>query len=129
MRLFFVKGMVKDGPVNYFDGEECESRDDFLNRTFDLLSHKLERSLSDDVGFEANIFADFYRNQYAEIMQQENADEEFFNYEELLTCPKDVGQLEWILCLAVREFMLRLRLPNDGPTEERVLANLKKLIG
>lgn len=77
MRLFFVKGMVKDGPVNYFDGEECESRDDFLNRTFDLLSHKLE----------------------------------------------------WILCLAVREFMLRLRLPNDGPTEELVLANLKKLIG
>lgn len=73
MRLFFVKGMVKDGPVNYFDGEECESRDDFLNRTFDLLSHKQE----------------------------------------------------WILCLAVREFMLRLRLPNDGPTEELVLANKK----
>ncbi len=182
-RMFYEKGMAKDGPVNYYDEDgvptvfthwennvaksyteegklvlkayyyrdmqnglcisyvdseevsyyfddvECESKEDFLEKTFVHLSEKLERSLSDNVGFEANTFKEFFEEQYKKIMTQSNAGQEFFNYEELIRCPENTGREEWIVRLAVREFMLRLRLPNDGDTEERVVNGLKKLLG
>lgn len=113
----------------YFDEEECTSKEDFLEKTFDHLAGKLANSLSEIRGYEAETFKAFYRDQYQEIMTQENASMEFFNYRELLEKPKEIGQLDWIIRLAVREFMLRLRLPIDGMTERRVVKNMLKLVG
>lgn len=126
-----MESYEKDGTkITYcFDGKECESKEEFLELTFGHIAEKLERSLSRFSGVEVDAFVKFFQDQYAEIMRQDNAEEEFFNYEELLRLPEGMERLEWIVRLAIREFMLRLRLPNDGPTEERVVANLLKLIG
>lgn len=115
--------------VYYFDEEECLSKEDFLEKTFEHLAGRLANSLSEIRGYEMETFKDFYRGQYEEIMTQENASTEFFNYKELLEKPKGIDQMNWIIRLAVREFMLRLRLPNDGWTEKRVVKNLLKLVG
>lgn len=117
-----------DKEVYYFDGEECESKEDFLEKTFTHLSEKMERSVPKRLNIRASAFEEFYRQQYEEIMKQENAEEEFFNYEELLKRSEGMDTREWICRLAVREFMLRLRLPNDGRTEERVVQNLIKFV-
>lgn len=117
-----------DEEVYYFDGEECESKEDFLVKTFAYLSGKMERSVPERLNIKAEAFKEFYREQYEKIMKQKNAAEEFCNYEELLKRPEGMETREWICRLAVREFMLRLRLPNDGRTEERVVRNLLKLV-
>lgn len=113
----------------YFDEEECLSKEKFLEKTFEHLAGRLANSLSEARGYEMETFKDFYRGQYEKIMAQENALTEFFNYKELLEKPKGIDQMNWIIRLAVREFMLRLRLPNDGLTEERVVRNLLNFVG
>lgn len=115
--------------VYHFDNMECKSKEEFLERTFIHLSEKLEQSLSRRYGYEANTFKEFYEEEYRRIMQQDNASDVFYNYSELLTCPEDMGYVEWIVRQAVREFMLRLRLPNDGPTEKCVVAHMLKMLG
>lgn len=121
----------EDGPkdIYYFDDDECKSKEEFLEKTFNYLAEKLERSLSRFSRIDAETLKKFYENQYEKIMKQENSSEEFFNYEELLCRPEKMDSREWIVRLAVREFMLRLRLPNDGPTEEGVVNALMKLAG
>lgn len=113
----------------FFDGGECKSKEEFLEKTFEVIAGKLERSFSGERGFEAETFRDFLRGEYERIAEQGNLDEEYFDYEELVEHPEGIERSEWICRQAVREFMLRLRLPNDGPTEEGIVQNLIQLVG
>lgn len=119
-----------EGPQEtyYFDDEECETKEEFLERTFGVLGVKLARSVEENVGLSAEFFKNFYAEQYEKIMRQPNANEEFHNYRELLDCPKDMEHMEFVVRQAAREFMLRLRLPNDGDTEERVVRVLQEVM-
>lgn len=86
-RRYFENGMLSS---------ECDSEEDFLDKTFKYISGKLAYSLSGKNEYDPEYFYEFFRTQYNKIMEQENAGEEFFNYEELLKYSEGSGRNERI---------------------------------
>lgn len=141
-----------------FNGEPCDSFQEFLDNTFDTLAEDCEaffssavneseedRIVVDSEGDRAGLwrerFNDFFRNCYEKIMENEGRDsnaatdwceqaDAYDNYEELKDFPHDSRELTNVQFIqkVVREFILRLRLPNDGLTELNIAEELQYLV-
>lgn len=63
-RRYFENGMLSS---------ECDSEEDFLDKTFKYISGKLAYSLSGKNEYDPEYFYEFFRTQYNKIMEQETA--------------------------------------------------------
>lgn len=109
------------------DNEPCESLEDFLDKTFDLLAAKCAWRFVD--GPRKDELKIFFANAYEKAVNSIAAQVEYDDYAELDSCfIKDLPDDRYIDYL-VREFVLRLRLPNDGDTEREIVLGLKEMVG
>jgi antitoxin component YwqK of YwqJK toxin-antitoxin module len=109
------------------DDEPCGSLEEFLDLTFDLLAAKCTRRFG---ATHSKIdFREFFANAYEKAMNSQAALVEYDDYAELDACfTADLPDDKYLDYL-VREFVLRLRLPNDGDTEKEIVHDLKEMVG
>lgn len=124
----------EDGSVEnesyFYDGYACESEEEFLDLTFEGLARSSLLAFGPlGVILDLDAYTEFFRTMYECIMLHS---EEKIVYEDYceITDIDTTGKLtlEDQLRLIAREFVLRLRLPNDGPTEQNIIKSLRKLV-
>lgn len=145
-----------DGSVEienyYYDDQECASKEDFLQRTFKGLAEDVVEQMSrkayreklesgEELGandensgtvripLTVESLENFFRICYENAMASDEAKKNYENYEELLELPP-VSEMSEAMFIqkVVREFILRLRLPNDGITELNIIDELQYLV-
>lgn len=116
--------------VYMFDGRPCESKEEFLDETFEVLAEKcVTRFAETSPEYDEESYWSFFADEYKRAMGSAAAAIEYDDYAELERCNEDEIPDEHFVDYVVREFMLRLRLPNDGETERRILGDLKSMLG
>ena len=109
------------------DDEPCGSLEEFLDVTFDLLAAKCAQRFG-DIHSEDD-FKEFFAGAYNKAVNSLAAQIEYDDYAELDACfTRDLPDDRYVDYL-VREFVLRLRLPNDGDTERNIVHDLKEMVG
>lgn len=117
----------------YYDGVECENKDAFLQQTFRGLAKNCAEFFQGKItaGPDLNQAAleTFFKECYESAMASEEASKEYSDYEELIELPptSEMSDAQFIQKMA-REFVLRLRLPNDGITELNIIDELQYLV-
>ena len=109
------------------DDIPCDTFEEFLDGTFALLAAKCAARFADESAEGA--YKRFFARAYNRAVKSVAAQVEYDDYAEFK--PRSVYSLtdsEFVDYL-VREFVLRLRLPNDGDTEKRIARGLKKMLG
>jgi antitoxin component YwqK of YwqJK toxin-antitoxin module len=109
------------------DAEPCETLDEFLDMTFDLLAAKCAERFG-DIHSEDD-FKEFFAGAYNKAVNSIAAQVEYDDYAELEACfTRNLPDDRYVDYL-VREFVLRLRLPNDGDTERDIAQRLREMVG
>ena len=110
----------------YCDGVECESEEGFLDGTFEELADSVffyydrQRPDLDETSLKI-----FFREIYEWVMSLPEASKEYDDYAEILENLTDEEiPLELFVRRLVREFILRLRLPNEPLIEAEMVAKL-----
>jgi antitoxin component YwqK of YwqJK toxin-antitoxin module len=114
------------------NGDECESEESFLDSTFEELADSVffyydgQRPDLDETSLKT-----FFREIYEWVMSLPEAQRVYNNYTEILEKSADEEiPLELFVRRLVREFILRLRLPNEPAIEtemiEKVMECLKE---
>ena len=95
--------------------------------TFDLLAAKCAARFADESA--EGVYKRFFARAYNRAVKSIAAQVEYDDYAEFK--PRSVYSLtdSQYVDYLVREFVLRLRLPNDGDTEKRIARGLKKMLG
>ena len=118
-----------DEEIYFMDDEPCESKEQFLEMTFDDLAWSCARDFSDFCPENSREdYKRFFADAYERAMESDAAQVEYDNYAELKNPGDDGIPADRIVDYIVREFMLRLRLPNDGETERGIIEGLKALV-
>lgn len=124
----------EDGSVEnesyFYDGYACENEEEFLDLTFEGLARSSLLAFGPlGVILDLDAYTEFFRTMHERIVQQPEAKIVYEDYCEI-TDIDTTGKLtlEDQLRLISREFVLRLRLPNDGPTERNIIDSLGKLV-
>ena len=109
-----------------YNGDECESEDGFLDSSFEELADSVlfyydgQRPDLDETSLKM-----FFREIYEWVMSLPEAQKEYDNYTEILDRLNDVEiPLELFVRRLVREFILRLRLPNEPAIEAEMIARI-----
>ena len=126
------KCYIKDSEAEAYEGymmndEPCETLEEFLDMTFDLLAAKCADRFG-DIHSEDD-FKEFFASAYEKAANSIAAQVEYDDYAELEACftrnlPDD-RYVDYLVC----EFVLRLRLPNDGDTERDIAQGLREMVG
>lgn len=135
----------EDGEVLHdtfmFNGVPCDSFQEFLDLNFDSLAEDCETFFNHgENSHSRENFCNFFRECFEKIMEGEGRDSKAAddwcelaatcdNYEEILDIPSDMELTPvQFIQKVVHEFILRLRLPNDGLTELNVAEELQYLV-
>ena len=115
----------------YFIGEDMyETREEFLDATFEHMAGiclaRFARRLPE---YNEETYKAFFAEAYDKAMNSPAAQVEYNDYAELENPGSGGISDERFPDYVVREFMLRLRLPNDGETEREIVKGLKELVG
>ncbi len=125
---------AEDGSIEkecyFFDGDECESYEDFLQLNFETLGEDCADFFeSEDVDISQEQFTEFFADCFEKVMRLPDSDVVYENYSEITTLPSE-GRLTvpQYISKIVREFVLRMRLPNDGLTEMNIADALREFV-
>ena len=123
---------INDPEAGTYEGymmndEPCETLEEFLDMTFDLLAAKCADRFG-DIHSEDD-FKEFFASAYEKAANSIAAQVEYDDYAELEACfTRNLPDDRYVDYL-VREFVLRLRLPNDGDTERDIAQGLREMVG
>ena len=113
----------------FFDDTSCDDEFDFLDTTYTYLARKCAVQFEDRCPeFSEEGFKQFFAASHEAIMQSGASSPSTGKYTEL-EIPEEGISEEQFPDYIVREFVLRLRLPNDAETEQRIASELRKLVG
>lgn len=109
------------------DDEPCDSLEDFLDLTFSYLAAKCTERFGSV--HNEDEFKEFFAAAYEKSVNSIAAQVEYDDYAELDACfTRELPDDRYVDYL-VREFILRLRLPNDGDTEREIVHDFKEMVG
>lgn len=114
----------------YFMGNEhFDTREEFLDATFERMAEVCyARFAKKHPEFTEDTYKVFFAEAYEKAMESPAAQVEYTDYAELKNPGPGGISDEQFADYVVREFVLRLRLPNDGETEREIVKGLRELL-
>lgn len=114
----------------FFDDEFYETKEEFLDVTFELMAHICVDRFADTFPeYTLETYKDFFAGEYEKAENSPAAQTVYSDYAELENPGSEGIPDARFVDYLVREFVLRLRLPNDGETEKGIVKGLKELVG
>lgn len=115
----------------YFMGDDMyETREEFLDATFEHMAGIcLARFARRHPEYSEETYKAFFAEAYEKAMNSPAAQVEYNDYAELENPGSEGIPDARFVDYLVREFVLRLRLPNDGETEREIVKGLNELVG
>jgi hypothetical protein len=114
----------------FVDDEFYETKEEFLDVSFEHMAHICLENFADAFPeYTMETYKDFFAEAYEKAENSPAAQTVYHDYAELENPGPDGIPEGRLVDYLVREFVLRLRLPNDGETERDIVKGLKELVG
>lgn len=129
-RYVFYNAQEVEGECYFIGDDMYETREEFLDAIFEHMAGIcLARFAKKYPEYTEETYKAFFAEAYEKAMNSPAAQVEYNDYAELEN-PGPKGVPNGLFAdYVVREFVLRLRLPNDGETEREIVKGLKELVG
>lgn len=113
----------------FVDDEFYETKEEFLDVSFEHMAHICLENFADAFPeYTMETYKDFFAEAYEKAENSPAAQTVYHDYAELENPGPDGIPEGRLVDYLVREFVLRLRLPNDGETERDIVKGLKELL-
>ena len=113
----------------FVDDEFYETKEEFLDVSFELMANICLEIFADSFPeYTMETYKDFFAEAYEKAENSPAAQVKYHDYAELENPGPDGIPEGRLVDYLVREFVLRLRLPNDGETEREIVKGLRELL-